>query len=52
VPLALTLVDHIGIYAGILIFVLGLILILRPFKIHVSIRHENDRSADEKEKKP
>jgi hypothetical protein len=47
--LALTLVEDIGVAFGTLVFILGLILVLRPLKVHVTVRHERDHSGDQKE---
>jgi len=47
--LALTLLEDIGILAGILIFALVLFVILRPLTIHVTVRHENGREEKEEE---
>jgi hypothetical protein len=47
--LALTLVEDIGAGLGVLLFILGLVLVLRPLTIHITVRHLRDHSEDQKE---
>jgi cell division protein FtsW (lipid II flippase) len=44
--LALTLVENVGIIGAVVIFAMLLYLILRPLKIHMTIKHEPPSDED------
>jgi hypothetical protein len=47
--LALTLYEESGIFAGILFLIVGLVLVLRPLNINVTVRHRRDHGSDTEE---
>ena len=40
--LGLTLLEEVGMLAGLLIFVVALIVVLRPLKLNVTVKHERE----------
>ena len=38
----LTLLEEVGVLAGFLIFVLVLIVILRPLRLHITVKQDKD----------
>jgi hypothetical protein len=47
--LALTLLEDIGLLAGLLIFIFSLLVILRPLTIHVTVRHLHGEDEEKDE---
>ena len=40
--IALTLLEEVGVLAGFVIFVLALVVILRPLTVHVTVKQEKE----------
>jgi hypothetical protein len=45
--LAFTLLEEIGVLAGVIIFALFLLVILRPLTFHIILRHEESEAQRE-----
>lgn len=47
--LGLSLYENIGVFGGLVLLVVVLIVVLRPLKLHVTVKHENGRKKKEDE---